>query len=72
MRHPPTAAHDLAAGEGLDDAHRTAASGACPARVSRMGIGASVFAGRSIRLSLRVCQTPDRLDPVAADTVGEE
>ena len=37
-----------------------------------IGIGAPVFAGRSIRLSLCVYQTPDRVDPVAADTVGKE
>ncbi len=62
----------LAAGKGFDDAHRAAASGAFPVQALLVGIGTPVFAGRLIRLSLRVDQTSDLLDPVAADTIGQE
>ena len=62
----------LAAGEGLDDDHRTTASGACLARVPLVGIGAPVLIGRLIRLWLGIDQTPDLLDPVAADAIGQE
>ena len=58
--------------EGFDDDHRATAFGARLMDIQIGRIIASALIRRLARLWLRIKQTPDPLDPVAADAIGEE
>ncbi len=62
----------MAAGEGLDDTHRTTALRACLVDVLFLRFGLRIVTCHLIRLRCLIDQMPYLLDPVAADTVGEE
>ena len=52
--------------------HRATASGAFLPSVRCIGIGAVAVIVRRLRLRRRLDQSPDGVDPVAADAIGEE